>query len=66
MWLGIIAIIGKVLDLLNPWSKFWADKASESEKRKQKAREDQTKEVKNEGQESMDNFWSARSRRKRG
>lgn len=27
MWLGLIALFGKILDFINPWSSYWAGKA---------------------------------------
>lgn len=60
MWLSIIAVLGKVLDLLNPWSKFWAQKATDSEKRKQQAKLD-LRDAANKG--DFDAFDDARADR---
>lgn len=35
MWITLILeTIGKLLDFVNPWSKRWAEKATETDKRK--------------------------------
>jgi len=65
MWLGILAVIGKVLDFINPWSKYWVDKNTDADKRKQSAQVDIEKAVNEDGQKGMDNYWDSRSRRKR-
>jgi hypothetical protein len=65
MWLAILAFLTKALDLLNPWSKFWANKAEDSEKRTRQADSDMQKEIKNEGQESMDDYFNAKSRKRK-
>lgn len=66
MWLSIVAFLSKLLDLFNPWSKMWADEKSKSNVRKQQAQVDIEKAVKEDGVKGMDNYWNARSRRKRG
>lgn len=39
MWLVLIATIGKFFDFINPWSKRWAEKATEADKRKLAAKQ---------------------------
>jgi len=65
MWLGIIALINKVLDLINPWSARWANKATESDKRVLKAHDEMVKEIEIEGQKSMDAYLNAKSRKRK-
>lgn len=63
--LAVIALVGKVFDFLNPWSPYWVEKLKRSDARKEAAQVEIEKEVKNEGQESMDNYWNARARKRR-
>ena len=65
MWLGIVALLNKLLDLINPWSARWANKATEADKRVEKAKEEMQAEVKNEGQESVDRYLNSKSRKRR-
>ena len=37
MWLGILAVIGKVLDLINPWSNYWVSKRTKIDNKKEVA-----------------------------
>jgi len=37
MLLGILALIGKIFDFFNPWSKKWAEDLSEKAKSKKEA-----------------------------
>lgn len=39
MWLSILAVLKGFFDFINPWSKRWAEKATETDKRKQAAKE---------------------------
>ncbi len=39
MWVGILALFGKVFDFLNPWSPYWVNKLTQSAKDKRAAQE---------------------------
>lgn len=37
MWLGIIALINKVLDFITPWSTYWVDRRKARNEKKEAA-----------------------------
>lgn len=49
MWLGIIALINKVLDLINPWSAYWVGKAKAKDEAKAANRKKLDESAKKEG-----------------
>jgi hypothetical protein len=63
MWALIIGLIGKILDFINPWSKFWVDKFTKADDKKEIAQKEMDKEAKGEGQKSADNYWDSFGRK---
>ena len=66
MWLtALFQAIKSFFENLLPWSKKWADDSSAAGKREQAAKQEMQAEVKKDGQESMDNYLNAKSRKRR-
>lgn len=49
MWLAIIGFLTKVLDFINPWSVYWADKAKIRDAKKTDARKKLDESTKKQG-----------------
>lgn len=66
MWLqALFQAITEFFKNLLPWSQRYAQKATDADKREQEAKLEMRKEVKKDGQESMDSYLNAKSRKRK-
>lgn len=62
MWVGIVAAIGKLLDIVGQLTGFWIRRSDESKKKRDAAQAEMQEAVK---KGDLDAYWAARSKRNR-
>lgn len=53
MWIGIIELIRKILDLVLPWSSYWVERKKKKNEKKDQSQKNIDKAVKDEDSDSF-------------